>query len=458
MAELRPFLDAVIIATGGKLPSAPFGIIITAAVLFAVSVPIARRVARTEGDPRMVSLLLIAFFLHLLGGPAQILVDNHVYHGVADFTGYVHQGATLSAGFRTFHFTLAGAHLRSVLGDGSVSIAAGVVFSLVGVNEVAAFFVFAWFSWLGTIFFFRAFALTFPEGGHRRYALMLFFLPSLLFWTSDVSKEAIMMLALGVATLGTARVLARVRRGYPLILLGIAMGIATRPNEFALVLGGFTVAIVFRRQDEQKALRAVRRFGAFVFLALILALTAVLTVKFLHSNSSSVGGLLNQAHQNNSGKGVGFGSSNVPYSSDPLLFPRDVYTVLFDPLPITAGSITQVLAAVENTVILVLVLTSLRRLRVMFRTGRERPYVILCAVYSIAFLYSFAALGNLGLITRERTLLFPYLLVLLAVPMTPKGEPPQFAWEKPRPSRRERRLASARAGEFPLPSGQSVRP
>ena len=38
---------------------------------------------------------------------------------------------------------------------------------------------------------------------------MLFLLPSLLFWTSDVSKEAVMMLALGVATLGAARVLAR---------------------------------------------------------------------------------------------------------------------------------------------------------------------------------------------------------------------------------------------------------
>jgi hypothetical protein len=439
----------VIIAAGGRLPSAPIGIIIVGIVLTAVSVPIARRVARTEGDRRLVTLLMACFFLHLLGGPAQILVDNHVYHGVSDFTGYVHQGATLSTNFRSFHFTTAGAHLRSVLGDGSVSIAAGVVFSLVGVNEVAAFFVFAWFSWLGTIFFYKAFSLTFPEGGHRRYARMLFFLPSLLFWTSDVSKEAVMMLALGVATFGTARVLARVPRGYPFIVLGIALGIATRPNEFALLLGGFTVAMVFRRPDEEKQMRAIRRVGSLIFLGLILGLTAVLTAKFVHSSSSgSVSNLLNQANKNNSGHGVGFGSSNVGYSSDPLLFPKDVYTVLFDPLPITAGSLTQVLAAGENTVILVLVLTSLRRLRLLFRIGRERAYVVLCTVYSGAFIYSFAALGNLGLITRERTLLFPFLLVLLAVPMAPKGEPPQYAWEKRRLSRREKQLQAARAGEF----------
>jgi hypothetical protein len=182
----------------------------------------------------------------------------------------------------------------------------------------------------------------------------------------------------------------------------------------------------------------------------------VLTIKFVHSNAGSVSGVLHQAHQNNqssSTQAAGYGSSNVPYSSDPLLFPRDIYTVLFDPLPVTARSITQVLASGENTVVLILFLTSLRRLRLIFRVGRERPYVILCIIYSLAFIYAFAALGNLGLITRERTLLFPLLLVLLAVPLTPEGEPPQYAWETKRLSRRERRLEAIRAGEFQVRSG-----
>ncbi|MGH9018595.1 MAG: hypothetical protein ACRDY1_12670, partial [Acidimicrobiales bacterium] len=242
---------------------------------------------------------------------------------------------------------------------------------------------------------------------------------------------------------------------YPLILLGLATGLATRPNELALLLGGFAVAMVFRGQDQQKMGRAARRAGSFVFLGIILAITGVLTIKFVHSNAGSVSGLLHQAHQNNQAangntQAAGYGSSNVPYSSDPLLFPRDIYTVLFDPLPITARSITQVLASGENTVILIFFLTSLRRLRLIFRVGRERPFVILCMVYSVAFIYSFAALGNLGLITRERTVLFPFLLVLLAVPLTPEGEPPQYAWELKRKSRRERRLESLRAAEFPV--------
>ena len=290
--------------------------------LVAIGLPIARRLGRIEGDPRLVTLVMIALFLHLLGSSATIFVDNHVYHGVADFTQYVNRGAIIAKNFRSFHFTTAGSGVRSPVGDGSVTIAAGLIFSIVGTNELATFFVFAFFSWLGTIFFYRAFCITFPEGGHRRYALMLFLLPSLLYWTSDVSKEAVMMLALGVTTLGTARVFVRHPRGYLLIVIGTAMGIFTRPDEFAILFGGFTVALFFRRQTSNQATRAIRRLGTLAFLGVVLGITAVLTAKFLHSNSGgihSLSGILNKAHSNNGAAGLG--STNVPYSSDPLFYP-----------------------------------------------------------------------------------------------------------------------------------------
>jgi hypothetical protein len=65
---------------------------------------------------------------------------------------------------------------------------------------------------------------------------------------------------------------------------------------------------------------------------------------------------------------------------------------------------------------------------------------MMCLVYSAAFLYTFAALGNLGLITRERTLLFPFLMVLLSIPRTPQGQRPRYEWEL---RRRDRRIFRA---------------
>ncbi len=79
----------------------------------------------------------------------------------------------------------------------------------------------------------------------------------------------------------------------------------------------------------------------------------------------------------------------------------------------------------------------------MPRAAFARPYVMLCAVYSALFIYTFAALGNLGLIERERVMLLPFMLVLLCVPRAPKGQPPRYLWEL----RRRDRLKARRANE-----------
>jgi hypothetical protein len=430
----------MILAAQVRAPSSIAGALVVGVILFSVSMPMIRKVARTENDQRLVRILTWCLILHFASAPMQIFVVDHVYHGISDFTRYVHQGSLMAPNFRAGQFTTAGSGIRTVLGDGSVSIAAGVVFTIVGVNELAGFLVFAWLSFVGTILFYKAFSVTFPDVDKRRYALLLFLLPSTIYWTSDVSKESIMLLSLGVASYGIASVFAQRRGGYPLVVIGALIGIAVRPNELALLLGAFTLAMFFRGRMSGQ-LQGVRRLSSLVFLGIALAVSVVLTIKFIHTSATSVGSALSKISQNNVGQGAGFGSSNVPYSPDPLLYPRDLYTVLFDPLPITARSATQLIAAAENTIILVILLRSLRQLRMVMRVARAKPYVMMCLVYCIGFLYAFAALGNLGLIERERTLLFPYLMVLLAFPVSPKEGASHYPWERRRLRRGERHSA-----------------
>jgi len=148
---------------------------------------------------------------------------------------------------------------------------------------------------------------------------------------------------------------------------------------------------------------------------------------------------LTQLNQNNTGVG-----SDVIYTPGPKGYFKDVYTVVFDPLPINAHGNTQRVAALENTIILVLILISLRRLRYVLRAAFLRPYVLLALMFTIAFPYAFAALGNLGLIDRERVLFLPFLLVLLAIPVSPKGSPPTLPWELSSRTRREQRAPKNR--------------
>jgi len=147
---------------------------------------------------------------------------------------------------------------------------------------------------------------------------------------------------------------------------------------------------------------------------------------------------------------LGFGSSKVPYSTNLATYPRDIYEVMLNPLPYNAHGVGQLVAALENLVILGLILTSFRNLRMLPRAIFARPYVLLCAVYFGAFVYTFAALGNLGLIQRERVVILPFLLVLLCIPRAPRGARPRYEWELRRGTRvRRRRMLQQRAARRP---------
>jgi hypothetical protein len=415
--------------------------ILIAVALFLLGQVIIRRVA--HNDPWLTKALTVCLLLHLACAPAQIWVVDHIYGGISDYNGYVSKGAILSNGFRHLDFSLAPAHLPGIVSDGSVSIVTGVVFAIIGVNKLGAFFVFSFFSFVGTIFFYRAFTTTFGRAGSRRYGYLIFFLPTLVFWTSDVSKEAIMTFLLGLTGYGCARILAYRKGGYWLVVLSSAAGVFIRPNEVLLALGGFTMGMLLRPPNPNVRLEGPRRTIALVFLGSLLAAAIYVTLHYLPGVNGSLS--LTKINTNNNGGqlGAGFGSSNISYSPSIWAYPKDIYSVLFDPLPLTAHGTSEWISAVENTVLLVVVLTSIRRLLLVPRVALARTYVAMCLVFTVAFLYAFASLGNAGLIERERAVMMPFFLVLLCIPCGPRHGPPRYEWELPRRVRIARRKAMA---------------
>jgi hypothetical protein len=411
--------------------------------LVILTVPIARRVAARERDPQLYRILMAAVVVHLLMSEVNLWVVVHLYHGVTDTTRYVDQGAILARRFRTFNFSLAGVRPPiDVLNQGSVSIACGVIMAIIGINKLGLFVVFSWLAFLATVAFYRAFSLTFPEGNRRRYAYMVFFLPSLLYWTADASKETMMYLSLGLCALGAASVLAHKRGGAPLLVVGTIIGIYVRPQELLLFMVAFAVAGLFRRRNAQKSLRGLRRILVMALQAALL-LAAVSLSQQLAKKAPVFN--LTQLAKNNVGQ-----PSSLNYHPGPAYYLRDVYTVLFDPTFNAHGS-AQRLAAFENIVIIILILTSLRRLRRLPRASFVRPYVLMCVLYTIAFPYAFAALNNLGLIDRERVLLLPFFLVLLAIPVSPRGRPRLYPWEYS-VAKKKRKERKTRWGAAPPPT------
>ncbi|HTU37559.1 MAG TPA: hypothetical protein VMF35_06045 [Acidimicrobiales bacterium] len=429
-----PLLLSLASVPGTTLPVA----LVVAALLAWLGVLIAKRVARFDTYSALAKLMIASVLLHLICAPLQIFVVDHFYGGVADWLRYDHQGALLADLWRNGHFTLAGSGVNGIVGNGSVSIAGGVVMTFVGPDQLAAFFVCSWLAFVGTVFFYLAFRATFPRADRRWYAILIFLFPSLLFWTADVSKESFMLFGLGLTAYGIALVMVGQRTGYLYMVLGSALSLVIRPNELVILAVGFAIAMLFRAATGRVSgsLRRPRNaftMGAvFVFVAAAVIISTYEAAHFLHTiTNTGIGNSLNRLSANNQGVGAGFGSSSVTYSSNPLWYPRDVYTILFDPLPFSAHSVTQLFAGGENTLILVVVLVSLPRLRYLPRLCLQRPYVFTALFYSVVFVFAFAALGNLGLITRERTLLLPFLFVVLAFPVARSGAEP-YPWQRRR--------------------------
>ena len=394
--------------------------------------------------------LTVCLLLHIVFAPLQIWVVDHLYQGIADYNRYDTQGALLSGGFRHLDFSLEPGQLQGIVSDGSVSIVTGVVFAIIGINQAGAFMVYSFLAFIGLIYFYRAFTVTFSGMGNHRYGYLIFFLPRLLFWTSDVSKEALMVFLLGLTAYGCALILARQGgvRPWLLVLASSVGGAFIRPNMMVLAVGGLAVAMIFRPKSAAAQFEPARRSISLVFLGAMVGVAVFVTLHFLPGLNGSLS--LTSISANNTGTGAGFGSSGVSYSASPVFYFRDVYLVLFDPLPYNAHGGGQFLEAAENFVLLVFVLASLRNIRMLPRAALVRPYLIFCGLFSAAFCYAFAALGNLGLITRESAVLMPIFLVLLCVPRGPRHQPPRYIWEL---SRRERvirkRLQARRASAGP---------
>jgi hypothetical protein len=226
-----------------------------------------------------------------------------------------------------------------------------------------------------------------------------------------------------------------------MIVAACAGAVFVRPNEMLLLLGGFTIAMIFRQASPSAKFEPARRTASLVLLATMVGVVMFVTLHFLPGLHGSVN--LAQINKNNQGPGSGFGSSGVSYSGSPLAYPRDVYVVLFDPLPFNAHSGGERFQALQNTVLVVMLLASLRNLRILPRAAFARPYLIMCLIFVGSFCYFFASLGNLGLIAREASVMVPLYLALLCIPRGPRDRPPRYIWELRRKQRAARRRAVA---------------
>jgi hypothetical protein len=387
---------------------------------------------------RVIAPIMIAgLAVKLVGAAVRYWVSFEAYGGVTDAQGYHVYGDGKASSFWQGGVRLVDM-IPSGTGTGFLEDVTAIIYVFTGTSRLGAFFVFAWIAYWGTAWFVKAAAVAVPGLALRRYALLCVLAPSLVYWPSSIGKEAWMLLTLGLATYGIANLFARAGGVVPLLFAVVGLGGAAmvRPHMAGIWLAGLIpallVGVVRGRSDPDRYLlpgakTAVRKGGgrlAMLVLAVValggLSLAAGATVRYLDPGAEETGTealstVFDEARSRTTQEG---GSQfTPPTASGPQDWPYAIVRTLTRPLPYEARGTAQLLAAAEMVLLGILTIHWRRNVANLPRMILDNRYVAFGIGVVLLGGLAYSSFANLGVLTRQKSLLFPFLLLCLCVPV-----------------------------------------
>jgi hypothetical protein len=402
--------------------------------LFTIALaPWLARVARAQTSFKLLPIMILGLLLRYLATYFRL-------QKAADAIYYFRYAQLIAPSLRALHF---GVDIKGeVPGTGSLRYISGLVTVFTGNSIFAEFLVFTTIGFIGVVFFYKAFVTALPNADHRRYALLIFLWPSMLYWPSSVGKEAIMTFGAGLASYGAARLFRRQLVGIPMLVFGVWLTFMIRPHIGLTLVLGIGLAMVFARgRGGSASVTAGKLMAAFALIAIGGVLMGK-TASFLGVDSLNTTGIESALNSTTDSTSQG-GSEFSPVKADnPVRFPAAIGTVLLRPFPNEARNIDGFATSLEGIVLLLLFASSWRRIKNLPRALLNEPYVMYALAGTLMLCFIFSYVANFGLLARERTQVFPLLFVLIAFIPDPR----------PKKSRRTRR--EREATESPRPAGR----
>lgn len=394
-----------------------WGALWLAPALVAISLPILLRFSRRDPDARMGQILIVALFLKLAASiPRYFMVA--VLYETGDSLRYSKTGAQLREDFLRSDFSLTPLGTDSRTGTQFVEIVTGIVYTAIGPSIISGFLFFSWLSFWGLFFFYRAFRVAIPDGDSKRYALLLFFLPSMLFWPSSIGKEAWMTLVLGITTYGSALLLQRRRGASVYLALGLAGVLAVRPHMALLAVAGIALGYALRSGSADRVV-TLGRTRTLIGLGMIGGVTLLVTrrvAEFFGVDEFNLDTAV-ETLEYTEGQTAQGGSEFVGGGPSLQNLPLNIVTVLFRPFAFEVHNLQALIAALEATFLAVLFILAWPRLKTIPGRLRKQPYVTYCLTYILLFCFMFSSFQNFGILARQRVLVFPLVLALFALPL-----------------------------------------
>jgi len=367
-------------------------------------------------------LLLVAVALRIVGSTVRYEILFRFYSGLGDAVQYYQEGLTLSRYILSWQisplspdFWLQGANWW---GTQFLTRLSALVLTFIGPSMRGEFLVFALLSLLGLVAIARAYHRIQPDRA-APYATWLFLWPSLWFWPSSVGKEAVLLLAIGMTTLGyIGKTGQRIR--WPLYAAGLGLAFCIRPHVAALLALATGTAQWLGAWQRLSLRRITEGLGV---LALAILTFSGMRAQFGLEDADLEGFKEFVVYRSEQTLKGGSNIGTVPLS--PIGVPLALVNVWLRPFPWDVSNATMAFAALEVLVFAILIWRRRRGLRANLAKWRRdrllRFAVPLVVGYSLMIGLAF---GNLGIIARQRTPIFPFVfMLLLSAPQRPRSAP-----------------------------------
>jgi len=302
--------------------------------------------------------------------------------------------------------------------------------------------VFMFLSLLGKLALYTGLRRGFPESLRPRLAMAVFVVPSLVFWTSGVVKEAVAMVGMGMAILALSRLVERFGWLEALrLVIGVAAMGLVKPYILFVFAGSTGVWLYYRWATRRGGIVRFRPVALVSITAMAVGALVGLGLLFPHFALDQLGeqAALRQefAFRTEARSAYVLGApGQASLFRSVVLAPMGVFTAWYRPLLTEAHTPMAMLSALECTVMLVLSGLCVARLDAsnLWASLSRWPWLAFGMVFAVTLGFAVGLVtSNLGTMVRYRVPLLPFLALALAVWSLPRDTLRRLIDEPPGP-------------------------
>jgi len=367
--------------------------------------------AKSEGSRWFLTILAGALILKLIASLLRMSANELFFGGQFDSGRYFNAGGRISRNLLSGDFAEITPQFQT--GTPFAEFYSGILQTITGPTLSGEFMAYGILAFVGSYFFYKAAKIAVPLSNLKLYAILIFFWPTLVYWSNGIGKDALMALFMGLTAYGAATTFPEIRgKGLVLLTSGLLGVFTIRPHIATLLVAALVVALVlgYRGEFARKPLK---------FLAAILILIGIASFiiprgfEFTGVQEVSLDAIVARIERQQ-GFSRGGSAFTPPSITAPSEIPLMIATVLVRPFPWEAHNVQAMVQAAEGILLLTLILWRIRSLGSAILAAKSVPFLLFAIVFIVLFIPVFAGIANFGTLARERAMVLPFLFMLLA--------------------------------------------